>query len=150
MHKHVWAANSNSLLPLILSSLPSPLSLHYIPVFASVCVCVCDLRMLCVCLSDAELIEVIGGAHAEAERWQKKAHSFEPSPCSAHCQKISPPSPSLSLSHHTLITHTNTHTGRHTCLICDQTEAFNPRILVRLCICVYSAVCIWVCVWLAL
>lgn len=35
-------------------------------------VCVCDLRMLCVCLSDAELIEVIGGAHAEAGRWQKK------------------------------------------------------------------------------
>lgn len=91
-------------LPLIPSSPPSPLSLlRYIPAIASVCmcVCVCDLRTLCVCLSDAELIEVIGGAHAEAGRRQKKrAHSFEPSLCSAHCQKIS-----LSLSSHTNNTH---------------------------------------------
>lgn len=53
--------------------------------------CVRDLRLLCVCLSDAELIEVIGGAQAEAGRRQeKKVHSFEPSLRSAHCQKISP------------------------------------------------------------
>lgn len=72
-------------------------------------VCVWSEDALCVCLSNAELIEVIGGAHAEAGRWKKKCHSFEPSLCSAPCQKISPLSLPLSLSSCTLV---NTHINR--------------------------------------
>lgn len=85
----------------ITTAVPSVFAMY--PSIATVCMCVWDLRMLCVCLSDAELIEVIGGAHAEAGRRhkKKKAHSFEPSLCSAHCQKISP----LSLSSYTNNTH---------------------------------------------
>lgn len=80
-------------------------------------VCVCDLRMLCVCLSDAELIEVIGGAHAEAERWQKKK-ALNRLPAQHTAKKNLPPLC-------TLMIHTHAHIQRCT-HICNQTDALIP------------------------
>lgn len=61
-----------------------------------------------MCLSDAELIEVIGGAHAEAERWQKKK-ALNRLPAQHTAKKNLPPSlytnDTHSCTHTTLYTH---------------------------------------------
>lgn len=92
--------------------------------------------MLCVCLSDAELIEVIGGAHAEAGRVEeKKKKSLQLWTFSLLSTLPKNPPPSS----YTNDTHSYTHTKLYAHLICDQTDAFNPWISLRLCMCVFAA-----------
>lgn len=76
-------------------------------------VCVWSEDALCVCLSNTELIEVIGGAHAEAGRWKKKSTALNLLSAQHPAKKSPPLSLPLSLSSYTtLYTLVNTHINR--------------------------------------
>jgi len=85
--------------------------------------------MLRVCLSEAELIEVTGDAHAQAGSQGKKKNPTALNLLYAQHtakKKISALSSNTNNTHQ--LSHTHTNTKRQMRLICDQTEAFNPRI----------------------
>lgn len=73
VRKHIWAEDSKGpSFPLIPSSLHSLSPASSLCHFSAFAMYVYDLRTLCVYLSDRELIEVIGGAHAESRDTGKK------------------------------------------------------------------------------